>query len=50
MGQKGTHFIGEGVGGATTMELYEQLTAQGDKVRSLKTAKADKVSIMIPPY
>uniref|UniRef100_A0A8C5AEU2 Tryptophan--tRNA ligase, cytoplasmic n=2 Tax=Gadus morhua TaxID=8049 RepID=A0A8C5AEU2_GADMO len=33
------------VGGATTMELYEQLTAQGDKVRSLKTAKADKADV-----
>lgn len=26
------------------MELYEKLTAQGDQVRALKTAKADKVS------
>lgn len=25
------------------MELYEKLTAQGDKVRALKTGKADKV-------
>lgn len=27
------------------MELYEELTAQGDQVRALKTAKADKVSV-----
>lgn len=26
------------------MELYEKLTAQGDQVRALKTAKADNVS------
>lgn len=26
------------------MELYEKLNAQGDKVRHLKTAKAEKVS------
>lgn len=25
------------------MELYEKLTSQGDHVRALKTAKADKV-------
>lgn len=26
------------------MELYEKLTAQGNQVRALKTANADKVS------
>lgn len=31
-------------GAKSPMDLYEQLNAQGDKVRSLKTAKADKVS------
>lgn len=34
-------------GAGTTMspiEIYEKLTAQGDQVRALKTAKADKVS------
>lgn len=25
------------------MELYDKLTSQGDQVRALKTAKADKV-------
>lgn len=27
----------------TPMELYDKLTSQGDQVRALKTAKADKV-------
>ncbi|KAK0153373.1 Tryptophan--tRNA ligase, cytoplasmic [Merluccius polli] len=36
---------GDGVGGVTAMDLYEKLTAQGDKVRSLKTAKADKAEV-----
>lgn len=30
--------------GPSPMELYEQLNAQGDKVRALKSAKAEKVS------
>lgn len=47
-GQKMTDCQGDGVVSATPMELYEKLAAQGDKVRSLKTAKADKVSIVIP--
>ncbi|XP_029972916.1 tryptophan--tRNA ligase, cytoplasmic [Salarias fasciatus] len=32
-------------GARTAMELYEQLSAQGDRVRSLKTAKAEKAEI-----
>ena len=47
-GQKMTDCQGDGVVGATPRELYEKLTAQGDKVRILKTAKADKVRIVIP--
>lgn len=30
------------------LEVYEKLTAQGDQVRALKTAKADKVSAYLP--
>ncbi|KAG7252257.1 LOW QUALITY PROTEIN: hypothetical protein CRUP_006347, partial [Coryphaenoides rupestris] len=36
---------GQGDAGMTPMELYEKLTAQGDKVRTLKTAKADKTEV-----
>lgn len=32
------------------VELYEKLTAQGDHVRALKTAKAGKVSIIYFTY
>lgn len=35
---------GDGSVGSTPLELYEKLSAQGDKVRVLKTEKADKVS------
>ncbi|KAG9336415.1 hypothetical protein JZ751_002762 [Albula glossodonta] len=35
----------EGPGNATPMEVFEKLTAQGDKVRALKTEKADKADI-----
>ena len=34
----------DGEGAKSPMELYEKLTEQGDQVRVLKTAKADKVS------
>lgn len=36
----------DGAGGTSPMVLYEQLAAQGDQVRALKTAKADKVGIL----
>ncbi|KAG7259702.1 hypothetical protein CRUP_017140 [Coryphaenoides rupestris] len=36
---------GQGDAGMSPMELYEKLTAQGDKVRTLKTAKADKTEV-----
>ncbi|XP_061651728.1 tryptophan--tRNA ligase, cytoplasmic isoform X2 [Phyllopteryx taeniolatus] len=35
----------QGDAARSPMELYEKLTAQGDKVRSLKTAKAEKAEI-----
>lgn len=35
---------GDGSVALTPLELYEKLSAQGDKVRTLKTEKADKVS------
>lgn len=35
----------DGEGAKSPMELYEKLTEQGDQVRVLKTAKADKVSV-----
>ncbi|XP_064185471.1 tryptophan--tRNA ligase, cytoplasmic [Anguilla rostrata] len=35
----------EGPGNMTPMELYEKLTAQGEKVRTLKTQKADKADV-----
>lgn len=38
---------GDGEGASTPMELYERLGAQGDKVRSLKSAKAEKVSNLV---
>lgn len=34
-------------GEVTPLELYEKLNVQGEKVRSLKTAKAEKVSNLI---
>lgn len=34
----------QGDRGNGPMELYEKLTQQGDKVRALKTDKAEKVS------
>lgn len=36
---------GDGEGAQSPMELYEKLTAQGDTVRTLKTTKAEKVSV-----
>lgn len=36
---------GDGEGAKSPMELYETLTAQGEQVRALKTAKATKVSV-----
>lgn len=47
-GQKMMKCEGDGVVSTTPMELYDKVTAQGDTVRALKTAKADKVSIVIP--
>ncbi|KAK7905060.1 hypothetical protein WMY93_017667 [Mugilogobius chulae] len=35
----------DGAGAQTPLQLYERLTAQGEQVRSLKTAKADKSEI-----
>lgn len=35
---------GDGEGTVSPMELFEKLNAQGEKVRSLKSAKAEKVS------
>ncbi len=35
---------GDGETATSPMELYEKLTAQGEQVRALKTAKAEKVS------
>uniref|UniRef100_A0A8C4DCC0 Tryptophan--tRNA ligase, cytoplasmic n=1 Tax=Dicentrarchus labrax TaxID=13489 RepID=A0A8C4DCC0_DICLA len=40
-----TDCLGDGEGAKTPMELYEELTAQGDQVRALKTAKAEKTEI-----
>ena len=34
----------QGEGATSPMELYEKLTAQGEEVRALKTAKAEKVN------
>lgn len=34
---------GDGEGTNSPMEVYEKLTAQGEEVRALKTAKAEKV-------
>lgn len=42
--RKMTDCQGDGEGAKSPVELYEKLTAQGDKVRALKTAKAEKVS------
>lgn len=42
--KKMTDCQGDGEGAKSPMELYERLTEQGNKVRSLKTAKAEKVS------
>lgn len=39
---------GDGERAMSPMELYEKLTTQGDQVRSLKNAKADKVSLYLP--
>lgn len=41
-----THCPGDGESAMLPLELYEKLTAQGDQVRSLKRAKADKVSYL----
>lgn len=41
---------GDGERAMSPVELYEKLTAQGDQVRALKTAKAEKVSVCILPY
>ena len=40
----------QGEGGKSPMELYEKLNAQGDQVRSLKAAKAEKVSDFISQF
>uniref|UniRef100_A0A3B4A7U7 Uncharacterized protein n=1 Tax=Periophthalmus magnuspinnatus TaxID=409849 RepID=A0A3B4A7U7_9GOBI len=37
----------DGEGAQTPLQLYERLTAQGDQVRALKTAKAEKVRNML---
>lgn len=38
----------QGEGAKSPMEIYENLTDQGEKVRSLKTANAEKVSVCKP--
>lgn len=38
-----TDYQGDVKGASTPMELYEKLGEQGEKVRSLKSAEADKV-------
>ncbi|KAF1374779.1 hypothetical protein PFLUV_G00232630 [Perca fluviatilis] len=43
--KKMTDCQGDAEGAKSPLELYEQLTAQGDEVRTLKTAKADKAEI-----
>lgn len=42
--KKMTDCQGDDEGAMSPMELYEKLNAQGDKVRTLKSAKAEKVS------
>lgn len=42
--KKMTDCQGDGEGTMSPMELFEKLNAQGEKVRSLKSAKAEKVS------
>lgn len=42
--KKMTDCQGDCEGAVSSAELYEKLNAQGDKVRQLKTAKAEKVS------
>uniref|UniRef100_A0A3B5LEH8 Uncharacterized protein n=1 Tax=Xiphophorus couchianus TaxID=32473 RepID=A0A3B5LEH8_9TELE len=42
-----TDYQGDVEGASTPMELYEKLSEQGGKVRSLKSAEADKVSFLL---
>lgn len=40
----------QGDAAKSPLELFEKLTEQGDKIRSLKSAKAEKVGAHQPKY
>lgn len=44
-----TDSLGDSEAAVSPMELYVKLNEQGDKVRDLKTAKAEKVSASYQP-